>query len=312
MCRVPDISANADVAEQAAARISRAQFYIDMADRQSAFAEADEALKITPDDVDVRHLVGRLAMSVGNFARAEHEFAIALQRRPDDVNLQASDATRLMLVDDVGALNAFDMIVSAHPDHRYSRQSRAMLLLKLGQAEDAIADFDVLLAESPRNAVLLTSRAHAAVAAGHLKQAVADLTEALKQFPGRPDLISDRAVVNEILGDHSAALADYEALLGPIGGDQANYGMSGDQLAKFRMQRAFVSVRIKRFDDAAVEAVKALGAGGSRSYLRAQVFLRQNGFPETPLDGQPSENLRKAMEACMGLNSCFEKISHSL
>jgi hypothetical protein len=71
-------------------------------------------------------------------------------------------------------------------------------------------------------------------------------------------------------------------------------------------------MRMKRFAEAAAEAVGALGAGGNRSILRAQVFLRQNGFPETPLDGQASDALRGAMQACMGLNSCFEKISGSL
>ena len=69
---------------------------------------------------------------------------------------------------------------------------------------------------------------------------------------------------------------------------------------------------LKRFNDAAVEAVNALEAGGRRSFLRAQIFLRQNGFPEVPLDGQPSEDLRKAIQACMALNSCFEKVSGSL
>jgi predicted Zn-dependent protease len=242
---------------------------------------------------------------------AEREFAIALQQRPDDANIQASNATRLLLVNPMEALDAFDKIVSAHPEHRYSRESRAKLLMQVGRAEDAIVDLDFLLAGDQHDVNLLTLRANAGIVAGHVKQAVADLTEALKQFPGRYDLVSARAVANEILGDDKAALADYETLLGPIGG-RSNYAIGGEQLAKFRMQRAFVSVRLKRFDDAAVEAVNALGAGGRRSFLRAQVFLRQNGFPEIPLDGQPSEDLRKAMQACMGLNSCFEKISGSL
>jgi predicted Zn-dependent protease len=310
-CQLPALATGADVAQQAAARLSRARFYIDTGDKQNAFVEADEALKLTPDDVDVRHLVARLAMSAGNAARAEREFAIALQQRPDDANIQASNATRFLLVNPIEALRAFDKIVSAHPEHRYSRESRAKLLMQAGRAEDAIADLDVLLAGDQHDANLLALRANAGIVAGHAKQAVADLTEALKQFPGRYDLVSARAVANEILGDDNAALADYETLLGPIGG-RPNYAIAGEQLAKFRMQRALVSVRLKRFDDAAVEAVNALGAGGRRSLLRAQVFLRRNGFPEIPLDGQSSEDLRKAMQACMGLNSCFEKISGSL
>ena len=310
-CQLPELATAADVAQQAAARVSRARFYIDTGDQQRAFVEADEALKLTPDDVDVRHLVARLAMSVGDAGRAEREFAIALQQRPDDANLQASNATRLLQVNNEEALRAFDKVLAAHPEHRYSRESRAKLLMKFGDAEGALADLDILLAGDHRDANLLALRANAGIAAGHPRQAVGDLTEALKQFPGRFDLVSARAVANEILGDDNAALADYETLLGPIGG-RPNYAIGGDQLAKFRMQRAFVSVRLKRFGDAAVEAIDALGAGGRRSLLRAQVYLRQNGFPETPLDGQPSDDLRKAMQACMGLNSCFEKISGSL
>jgi predicted Zn-dependent protease len=311
-CQLPELVTGADVSQQAAARLSRARFYISTGDRQNAFVEADEALKLTPDDVDVRHLVARLAMSVGEEGRAEREFRIALQQRPDDPNIQASSATRLLLVNNEEALRAFDAVVAAHPDHRYSRESRAKLLIQLGQAERAVIDLDFLLAGDHRDVNLLALRANANIVAGHPQQAVADLTEALKQSSARPDLLAIRALAYEMLGDDKAALGDYETVLGPIGGGQPNYAMRGDELAKFRMQRALVAVRLRRFADAAAEAVDALGAGGRRSLLRAQVFLRQNGFPEIPLDGQQSDNLRRAMQSCMGLNSCFEKISRSL
>lgn len=311
-CQLPELAAGGDVGQQAAARLSRARFYIDMGDKQNAFVEADEALKLALDDVDIRHLVARLAMSAGDNARAEREFAIALQQRPDDANIQASNATRFLLTSETQALRAFDKIVSAFPKHRYSRKSRAKLLMDAGRAKEAIADLDVLLAEDSRDPNLLALRGNANIRAGNARQAVTDLTEALKQDPGRYDLVSARAIANEILGDDKAALADYDTLLGPISGGPPKYAIGGDELAKFRMQRAFVSVRLKRFNDAAVEAVNALEAGGRRSFLRAQIFLRQNGFPEVPLDGQPSEDLRKAIQACMALNSCFENVSGSL
>jgi hypothetical protein len=68
-CQLPALAVDDDVAQQAAARLSRARFYIDTGDKQNAFVEADEALKLTPEDVEVRHLVARLAMSAGNAAR---------------------------------------------------------------------------------------------------------------------------------------------------------------------------------------------------------------------------------------------------
>lgn len=311
-CQLPELAgADASAAVQAAARMRRAGYYIDMVERAKAYVEADAALKLTPDDGDVRHLVARLAMSVGDTGRAEREFAILLQQRPDDANIQASSATRLLLVNGEEALRAFNKVLASHPDHLYSRESRAKLLLQLGQPDAAIADLNVLLSSDDRRADLLSLRATANLSTGHPRRALPDLTKALKQYPGRADLVSARALTNELLGDDQAALNDYETLLGPVG-SSPNHVIGGDQLAKFRMQRAFVLVRLKRFEDAATDAVDALAAGGNRPVLRAQVFLRQNGFPEIALDGQPSDQLRKVMQACMGLNACFHKISDSL
>jgi predicted Zn-dependent protease len=312
-CQLPALPEGTDAAQQAAARARRAQFYIDTEDFRSAFVEADEALKLNPADVDIRHLVARLAMSIGDDNRAEREIKIALQQRPDDANLQATNAARLLDTrhDGAEALREFDQILSAHPDHRFSRESRARLLLTLGRPRESVADLDILLAGDHRDANLLALRGTANVVAGDPRQAVADLTEALKEIPGGYYLLIDRAAANEILGDDEAALRDYDTLLGPVGG-QPNYAIGGDKLAQYRMQRALISVRLKRFADAAADAINALNVGGRRSLLKAQVFLRQNGFPEIPLDGQSSEQLRKAMQACMGLNSCFEKVSGSL
>ncbi|UFX48745.1 tetratricopeptide repeat protein [Bradyrhizobium sp. 41S5] len=309
-CPLPALADVTDSKQQAAARIDRAKLYIDTGELPNALVEADEALRLTPNDVDIRHLVARLALTTGDSARAEREIKLALQQRPDDANLQATDAARLIDTRPDQALPLFDRILSAHPDHRFSREARARLRLALGLPKEAVADLDFLVNGGQRNTNLLALRGKANVAAGHPQQAVADLTEAMKEEP-RLDLVVTRAIANEILGDDAAALEDYNTILGPIG-SRPNYAIGGNELARYRMQRALVAVRLKRFGDAAAEAVEALNAGGRRTLLKAQVFLRQNGFPDVALDGQPSEELKKAMQACMGLNSCFEKVSDSL
>jgi predicted Zn-dependent protease len=215
------------------------------------------------------------------------------------MNTQPRDAVRL-----------FDRILDEHPDHRFSREQRARLQLTLGFPDKAKADLDVLIADKPRDLILLSLRANANMAAGNPKQAVADLTEALSASPDAFSLLITRAMANLLAGDDEATLADFNTLLGPVGG-KPNYAIGGDQLAKYQMQRALILVRMKRFSDAATDAVNALNVGGRRSLLRAQIFLRSSGFPEIPLDGQLSEGLKRAMQACMGLNSCFEKISDS-
>jgi hypothetical protein len=71
-------------------------------------------------------------------------------------------------------------------------------------------------------------------------------------------------------------------------------------------------VHLKRFADAAAEMASALNTGGKPAVLRAQIFLRHNGFPQTPLDGRDSDGLRESLQACFGLNSCFQRISEEL
>ena len=310
-CPLPELGDGSDPLKTAAARIDRAKYFIDMGDMKNAFVEANEALKADPGDVDTHHLVARLALSIGDADRAEQEIKIALQQRPNDANLQATDASRLIYTRPREAVRLFDHVLGEHPDHRFSREARAKLKLALGFPAETVADVDVLLAGRPKDRILLSLRANANLARGNSKQAVADLTEALSASPGDFGLLSLRAMANTLVGDDDATLADFNTLLGRVGGTP-NYAIGGEQLAKYQMQRALILVRMKRFSDAATDAINALNVGGRRSLLRAQIFLRNSGFPEIPLDGQPSEVLKQAMQACMGLNSCFEKVSGSL
>jgi Tfp pilus assembly protein PilF len=307
-CPLPSLAEGADAIQQVKARLDRTSYYIDMAQLKDALVEADEALKLAPADVDIRHLVARLALSVGDHERAEQEIKTALQERPDDPDLQATNAARFMYAPRPDeALRLFSQIISAHPDHRFSRESRGRLLMTLGRSKEAVADFDTLLAGKERDTNLLALRADAHIGAGDFQQAVTDLTDALSQAPRRYDLLTRRAIANESLGDDNAALVDFNSILGPLDGSP-HYAIGGNELMQYKMQRAFVLVHLKRFSDAATDAVSALNIAGRQSLLQAQIFLRHNGFPDVPLDGQSSENLKRAMQACMGLNSCFEKV----
>ena len=308
-CEPPALPENASTQELVAAHSSRAQFFIDIGELQTSLGEADEALNLDPANAGIRHLVARLAMSTGDYVRAEREIKTAIAQRPDDVSLRVTNAVRLKSRSWLEqALHEFDDILAKWPDHRFSREERATLLLSLGRPDEAVTDLNILLAGDRRDANLFAFRATARLAMNDPQPAIDDFTEALKQSPGRFDLLTGRAMAYEVSGDDLAALRDYEAILGPIDG-QPNIIMKGDQLAKYRTQRVLVLVRLKRFADAAADMMNAINVGGRRAILRAQVYLRQNGFPETPLDGQDSSGLRAALKSCFGLNSCFEKIS---
>jgi predicted Zn-dependent protease len=311
-CDEPRLPDDADVPASIAARLARARFFIAMYELPKALNEADAALALDPADIPVRHLVARLAMSLGDMERAGREIATALRQSPDDADIGATNAVRLQIISARGAaLREFGRVLAQHPDHAFSREARAKLLLEMGRPKEAAADLDVLLADEHPKPVLWSLRGAVDIALNQPQRAVADYTRAMEEQPGQLILLTGRATAYELAGDDLAALRDLDTILGPIGG-RPNYAIGGDQLAKYRMQRTFVLVRVGRFSEAAAEITDALSAGGRSAILRAQVFLRQNGFPEIALDGHDSDSLRQALRACFGLNSCFVKMSGTL
>jgi tetratricopeptide (TPR) repeat protein len=311
-CQVPLLPESQDTSQLIAAHLARAQFFIAMAELPKALGEADAALALDPNNAAIRHLAGRLAMSMGDYPRAAHDLAMALQQSPDDPNIAATNAALMELQQNPdAALDAFSEILARHHDHAFSRLARAKLFLSLAQPHNAIADLDVLLAGDGTDTALLPLRATAYLQINEPERAIADYTKALAEHPEQLELVIGRATAAMLAGDDNAALADFDTILGPVGGT-SRYAIGGDLLAKYRTQRAFVFVHLKRFADAAAEMANALDAGGKPAVLRAQIFLRHNGFPQTPLDGRDSDDLREALQACFGLNSCFQRISEEL
>jgi tetratricopeptide (TPR) repeat protein len=311
-CPEPQLPDGGNLRQLVAARLSRALFFIETYELNKALSEADTALALDQGNVAARHLVARLAMSTGDWARAERELLVAMREAPDDVNLRATNAIRLQLQPARReALRELNAILAQHPEHAFSREARARLLLSTRRANVAIADLDVLLADDNPKPILWSLRAAAYLQMNEPQRAIADFTKAMEDHPGQFDLLSGRLAAYELAGDDTAALRDLDTILGPIDG-VPNYALGGDELAKYRTARAFLLVRLKRFADATTEMANALNASGRTALLRAQIFLRNNGFPETQLDGRDSDSLRSRLQACFGLNSCFTRISEGL
>jgi hypothetical protein len=100
-------------------------------------------------------------------------------------------------------------------------------------------------------------------------------------------------------------------LLATDGGAPVHVTLDNER-AKLLTGRAFSYVRLRRFEDAANDVVAAISIGGTQAILRHQVLLRRSGFPEVPLDGHDSPNLRRALIACFGLDACSQAIRKSI
>lgn len=311
-CPEPSLRAGGTASERAADHLARARYFIDLQDLKSADGEIDAALAADPGSAQAHHLAARLALTVGDIAKAEREIAIARTQAPGDLDIHATYAavlqTRPAPTEALAELNA---VLAKKPDHLYARFQRAALHMDNGNALAAFGDLDFLVKLDPRNIQYRAMRADALMELHRPAAAAADLTAALELAPQQFSLLTARARAYELAGDDRAALADLNAVLGPVGGPPA-YAVGGDRYARYLAQRAMILVRAHRLTDAAADMANAVTFGGRPAILRTQVLLRQNGFPEVPLDGKDSPQLRSAIAACFGLNSCFAAIKRDI
>jgi tetratricopeptide (TPR) repeat protein len=267
--------------------------------------EIDAALVLDPDWAEAHHLAARIAASQGNMARTEQEIEVALRLAPDDLDIRATKAAVLAWRFPFEALHQFDAILERSADHIYAHGQRARILVtQLADPRAAIPDLNFILSGDSPATEYLPLRAQAYLMLGRAHDAVADYNAALKLDPGRLYLVLGRAAALAESGDDRAALADYDTVLGTIGESRRPYAICCDQLSRALMERAAVLIRIKRFSDAAADMSAAITNGGRPAVLRAELYLRQHGFPQVQLDGRDSPALRAAVEACFALDSC--------
>lgn len=314
-CEPPPLLDAAAGAERSAAHLRRALFFIDMRDHKTARDEIDAGLAVNPDDFELRLLSARMAITVldpasYDAARAERDIKWALKLKPHDSDARATYiAFMRATVHGDHVLRLFGDVLADDPRHDYSRLERAKLLQEFGLHRAAIRDFDILAAKDPASILPLRGESHVAVK--DYTAAVDDFTDALRISPNDLAVLGARADAYERLGEDDKAIADYDAILGPVGANAPRYAIGGDRLGRYWVRRALVFVRLERHKDAATDMMSALLTGKS-SIARAQVILRQNGFPEVPLDGRDSPALRNALQVCFGFKACSQAITRAI
>lgn len=111
---------------------------------------------------------------------AERDFAAARVKAVDAMALNAlcwdKDTAGMAL----SALAGCDAALGKSPDDARYRDSRAMVMLRLGRLDEAIADYDRALARSPRQASSLSGRALAWARKGDRVRSEADAAVAAK------------------------------------------------------------------------------------------------------------------------------------
>lgn len=315
-CSAPEISNSSNFSVRAISHLKRAQYFIEIREFVEARQELDAGLRLAPENFELRLLSARLAMSPTDTRTidakiAERDLKIAMRIEPNDNDARATYAEYLNSVaSPEEAFREFGEVLEANPKHDYSRLARAKIFQAKGRQSEAISDLNIFILRNENSTQAYLLRGMSYLALQESEQAIEDFSTVLKLAPNNYTARGSRAIAYVMHRENDKALAELDLILGPVGANP-NYAVGGMDLGKLRMARALLLVEKKRFSDAATDMIASLLTGRT-SIIRAQVFLRQNGFPETPLDGKESAELHSALQSCFKLDSCFQKISHSI
>jgi len=150
------------------------------------------AFRGRPEASQVHLELGYLYQELGDFTRARHEYARILDSgaKPDFIgaallNLAYMDAES---GDVSAAFKRYDRLLARDPSDTAARHSRALLELRLGQAEQAEADLSILLDSGIKlknREEILAARALARLVLGRTDRAISDagLAQALRPCP---------------------------------------------------------------------------------------------------------------------------------
>ncbi|MDO9247146.1 MAG: tetratricopeptide repeat protein, partial [Phenylobacterium sp.] len=208
------VIATATAASAAQAHVTRAHLLVDAGRPEEAEADAEAAVKLSPDDPQslttrgvVRYELKKYDLALADFdaalkrdpkngaahyergllwhfgkkdlakARADYDAAIAADPKSWRAYYQRSFLVR----QDVPAagLKDLDMAVSLAPTALYLRRDRGALLEEMDRPDDAMADYNAVLRADPQNVLTLSYRAYLKSAQGDASGALKDADRAI-------------------------------------------------------------------------------------------------------------------------------------
>lgn len=162
----------------------RAGVYSQTRQRESAIADLNKAVELSPTDADLFHSRGLFYLMHGPLesARPDLERALELNPRHDDA---ANHLGLLKLSSGAFAesVKNFDAAISANPNNHSYYNNRGLAHWRAGSIELARADFDSALKLKPQDANALSNRGQLAMQQKQYEGALRDFTSAIKSDP---------------------------------------------------------------------------------------------------------------------------------
>ncbi len=228
--------------------ITRARIHARLEQYDDALKDYARAESLAPGDDRIRKEKVLIFFKTGRPERALEELSNSPALRTDDVQVMVLRArAHILLKDDRKAEQLLRQALAKEPDHAPAHLYRAVVLLRAGDVDEALANLNrsleldaknteaykerarifMSLGEPVRAAADLTSAGNLDPADGEIfalrgltflermlyDAAIADFTHALENLPGDPKVLYDRSVAYTRKEEYEAALADVDAAL---------------------------------------------------------------------------------------------------
>lgn len=286
-------------------RLMRASLHASLGEVELALADVNVALKLHQTDIGARTLHAMLMLRQGNQAAAIAD-AQALARF-DNAQAQLARAQILARSDRIAeALAATDqaLIYDADPLTHVFRAD----LLAVGDRVGRQRELDAAVKADPRDPASLVAIAGLARQLGHFDQQLALLDKAFLQSPDNLEVRSQRAVALKLAGRESDAAKEFDALAAKNltanewnnlcwhkavanieltrALQECDKSIAALDMAASHDSRAFVLLRLDRFEEAIKEYDVALASGdfSSALYGRAIAYARAGKKAESAAD----------------------------
>jgi Tfp pilus assembly protein PilF len=205
-----------------------------------------ELLEGKPEATQVRLERGYLYQQVGDFSNARHEYTRIIADNGSGIYGRAARLNSANIDAESGsperARQAYDALILEDLTDTAARKSRALLELRLGEAERAAIDLTALLEGKARiknRDELLAQRALSFLLLGKAAQAVSDAAEAQRL---RPSAAHERLRQRALLAAHQAASLQLERpeelMIFPLGGDRLRLDLRAAAIALERRAQA--------------------------------------------------------------------------
>ncbi len=188
---------------------NRGVIFFNNKEYKEALADFQEVEKIKPAFPNIWYNSGYAYQQMGNMPKALEDYAHALQKDPNNVDILSKVQTIHTTQNNLpAALDDANKIIALKPDMAEAYYSRAELLGRMGKAKEAMADLDKVIAMKPDFVEVYNDRGIANSMAGNYEQALKDFDKMIQLRPNEWNARYNRSLTYKALGRYADAYND--------------------------------------------------------------------------------------------------------